>query len=404
VPVSWNLKAGMVAALFLMTGAATFFYLHHQPETNKNTNETIAGETAPADASNKMEDVKLADVSPASKLKDLLPADNALTKTGTNNINDHGAANILQSAQQKIYTNNKIATNILSPFADGDADNNYVHKENAMKFLIPRYIFSDLITSGRKTTAQLKMPFLPAYKNIPCPEAEKDAAGNKSYFEFYAGPDYVFKNYSDTANSQYLQQRKASTALLFAVSAGVRFTKVFKNGMSVRTGLNYSRVHERFKHVKGNVTHNIYITNVAGDTTGTYTETGTQYQTSTNVYQTLDVPLIAGYELGNGKIHANVYAGAVVNVYSKQKGFVLDAAGNPVEISNSKTSSKYANKTNIGVSATAGVSFYYKLNERFHALAEPYVRYGLSSVTKPELTFKEKDHTAGLRLGLRMDL
>jgi hypothetical protein len=60
----------------------------------------------------------------------------------------------------------------------------------------------------------------------------------------------------------------------FSYSAGVRYTKVFKNGLSIRTGLNYSQINERFKYVKGNVTHNIYITNTAGDTTGTYVERG----------------------------------------------------------------------------------------------------------------------------------
>jgi hypothetical protein len=278
------------------------------------------------------------------------------------------------------------------PFISG----NVLSKETRAFGLLP--------TAKNNTTAKISLRKLPAIHGIPCPPAEKDAAGNKSYFEVYAGPDYVFRSFSDTANSAYLKERKATVSAGFSYSAGVRYTKVFKNGLSIRTGLNYSRINERFKYVKGNVTHNIYITNTAGDTTGTYVERGTQYQQSTNKYQSLDIPLVAGYELGNGKIHANVNAGVMVNILSRQKGYVLDPAGAPVDISTGKSNSVYSYKTNAGISFLGSFSVYYKLNDRFHLLAEPYLRYGLSAITKTDISLKQKNHTAGLRVGLRMDL
>ncbi|MGI8583368.1 MAG: hypothetical protein ACR2KX_14300, partial [Chitinophagaceae bacterium] len=76
--------------------------------------------------------------------------------------------------------------------------------------------------------AEIKLP--------DCPAIEKDAAGNKKYWEVYAGPDYAFesyKSYDDTASINYLQKRKASTKFASAFSAGVRYTKVFNNGTSV---------------------------------------------------------------------------------------------------------------------------------------------------------------------------
>jgi hypothetical protein len=83
---------------------------------------------------------------------------------------------------------------------------------------------------------------------------------------------------------------------------------------------------------------------------------------------------------------------------------VLDPAGNPVDISTGKSNSVYSYKTNAGVSFLGSFSVYYKLNDRFHLLAEPYLRYGLSAITKTDISLKQKNHTAGLRLGLRMDL
>ncbi len=239
--------------------------------------------------------------------------------------------------------------------------------------------------------------------NIPCPESEKNAAGNKKYFEIYGGPDYAFMRFEDTANSTYLQKRKESTRFAAAFSAGIRYTKVFNNGMSFRTGINYSQVNEKFKFVQGNIIHMVYVLDANGDTTGAYASTGTRYKTTINKYRTLDVPLLIGYELGNGRIHANINAGAVINVYSWQKGDILDKNYQPVNITTGKTASPYQFKTNIGIGFMGAVSFYYKLNDRLHLLAEPYFRYNFSPASKAELTLKQKYNTAGLRIGLRMD-
>ena len=49
-------------------------------------------------------------------------------------------------------------------------------------------------------------------------------------------------------------------------------------------------------------------------------------------------------------------------------------------------------------------SFYYKLNDKIHLLAEPYFRYNLSPMSNEKLTLTQKYNTAGLRVGLRIDL
>lgn len=260
-------------------------------------------------------------------------------------------------------------------------------------------------TEKRKTgKKQEPLRFNPVIFLPDCPTLEKDAAGNKKYFEFYAGPDYAFQSLHDTANSGYLQKRKESTKFKSAFSAGVRYTKVFNNSMSVRGGVNYSQINEKFTFNQGNIVQVTYIINANGDTIGSYTTTGTRYKTTTNRYRSIDIPLMIGYELGNGKWHANINAGPVINIYSWQKGDVLDATGNPVSITTGKNSSPYQFKTNAGIGFMGAVSVYYKLNDRLHILAEPYFRYNLSQMNKESITLKQKYQTAGLRLGIRLDL
>ena len=255
----------------------------------------------------------------------------------------------------------------------------------------------------RKTEKPQTLSFNPIIFLPDCP-IEKDAAGNKRYFEFYAGPDYAFRSLQDTANSAYLQKRKESTKFKSGYSAGVRYTKVFNNSMSVRGGVNYSQINEKFTFNQGNIIQVTYIINNNGDTIGSYTTTGTRHKTTINRYRSIDIPVVVGYEIGNGKLHANINAGAIVNIYSWQKGDVLDAAGNPVNISTGKSSSPYQFKTNAGVGFIAAVSVYYKINDRLHIMAEPYFRYNISPMNKESITLKQKYQTAGLRLGIRLDL
>jgi hypothetical protein len=236
-----------------------------------------------------------------------------------------------------------------------------------------------------------------------CP-VEKNISGNKKYFEVYGSYDYGLRSLKDSGNSAYLQKRKESTTFSSAYSAGVRYTKVFNNSMSVRGGINFSQINEKFTLIQGNVIQIVYIINSAGDTTGSYTTTGTRYKTTHNKYRTIDVPLLIGYEMGNGRFHTNINAGPVINIYSWQRGEVLDATGQPVSITTGKSNSPYGFKTNAGIGFMGAISFYYKLTENLHLLAEPYFRYNFNQMNKENITFKQKYNTLGLRLGLRLDI
>jgi hypothetical protein len=267
--------------------------------------------------------------------------------------------------------------------------------------------------SGKLLGRQLSSLYLP-----DCPSVEDNAAGNKRYFDVYAGPDLGMRSFSgfttDTGSANYLQKRKETAKFSSAFSAGIRYTRVFNNGMSLRTGVNYSQINEKFKYINQNdiryiliITPRQVIINGTPTTvfdTLRYTETGTRIRTTYNRYRSVDIPLQLGYEFGNGRLHTNISAGAIINVYSWQKGDVLDSAYQPVSITTGKGSSAYGFKTNIGVGFLGSASIYYKLNNRLHLLAEPYIRYNLKPMSRDNQPFTQKYNTAGLRLGIRWDL
>ncbi len=330
-------------------------------------------------------------------------ADNKTADLNNNNQLTGKKTHLVKKSNQNFTDNIYSADNITS------SDYSPVYLK---KILFP-FSFAnarELNNTKKLNNINLKLP--------DCPTIEKDAAGNKKYWEVYAGPDFVFnsfKTYGDTASTNYLQKRKASTKFASAFSAGIRYTKVFNNGMSVRSGINYSQVNEKFIYFNPNeikfitvITTRVIIRS-PGDTlyindTLQYQQSGARTKTTYNRYRNIDIPIVIGYELGNGKIHANINAGVIINIYSWYKGDILDTTYQPVSITTGKGNKQYQYKNNIGAGFLGSVSVYYKLNDQLHLLIEPYFRYNLSPMSNNNSNLQQKFHTTGLRAGLRLDL
>ena len=260
----------------------------------------------------------------------------------------------------------------------------------------------DKIDERKKFTASLQLLALQNVKTIPTPTA-KNTAHHKKYIEAYTSADYVFKNYKST-DAAYKANLVSSTALHYAVTTGIRYTKVLANGISIKAGANYSRVSEKFFAKNGYELNAIVSLNANGDTIGNYVQKTATYQNDKNIYNSIDLPIQIGYEMGNGKWHTNISTGASINILSKQKGSVINTDGLAENITTGQSSSRYRYKTRAGLSLLASVGIYYKINKHTHLLAEPYLRYSLSPANLKEAVLQQTVHTTGIRFGLRKDL
>jgi hypothetical protein len=231
-----------------------------------------------------------------------------------------------------------------------------------------------------------------------CPTVEKQPSRSRDYIEFYGSPDYGMRTMTDAADPQYLKSRDSSSAFSSAYSFGIRYTKVFNNGLSLRGGLNYSQINEWFTPAKNNI-----ITYTVNPTTHDTTYT---YKVSRNHYSSIDIPLTIGYEFAMGpRFFANVNAGLIVNVFSWQNGDVLDTSNNTIHITSSSVAySPYLFRSVIGAGITGNISVYYKLTDYVSVFAEPYCRYNFQPMTQNVSSFTEKYTTVGLHLGVRLDL
>lgn len=358
----------------------------------------------------------------SNESKPVAQSDKALNteKNIADAIADNASKNLSNTSHQNnLFVGRPDKSNIKNNFVNGEISGNYISSDNENPASERKPImFSPFILTNARVLSGTKILNSNNIKLPDCPAIEKNAAGNKTYWEVYAGPDYAFesyKSYGDTASNNYLQKRKASTKFASAFSAGVRYTKVFNNGTSVRAGINYTQVNEKFLYFNPNEIR--YVTVITtrvvirspGDTiyindTLQYQQSGARTKTTYNRYRNIDIPLVIGYELGNGKIHANINAGVIINIYSWYKGDVLDTLYQPVTITTGKGSSVYQFKTNIGVGFLGSVSVYYKITDKLHILLEPYFRYNLSPMSKANLNLQQKYHIAGLRAGVRFDL
>ncbi len=405
-----NWKFISIAACILIALGGSLFYFNTNTTEPANNIQPIAEKKI--DAENKLPENKLDNKNtennlsktdaPVSRKPSIESMPNNTKDITWQPSNDLQQGNTNKTDSHKKHISQKSNYNLV--VTNGKAEMDQVEIEQQTLKLSDVFRM-DLLNKQSNFKPSLSLQKLPKSNGIPCPEAERNTAGNKQYVEIYAGPDYIFTSYDDTANSAYLQKRKASTGIDAAYSAGLRYSRVFKNGVSLKTGINYSKIIENFISKNGFISERVYVVNNLGDTTGSFTKITAQYNRSKNVYQSIDIPLLMGFEFGNGRLHTNISAGASVNIFSKQAGMVIDVNGNPVDITSGKSNSSiYHYKKSAGISFLGSVAFYYKLNEQFHVMAEPYLRYSLSSITKPDITFKQKFQTAGIKLGVRYDL
>lgn len=415
-------KLLLLTTILLVGGGAAYLLIS---SNNNSANKNIAtGKSLSSDNSNlanknintstekNITEEKLTAVNDESKQEEKNVTDNVLEQSVSDKVSS-GNNNVSRTSHKKGILNSDITNDDI----EINKEQNLSVAQNSGEVSAAR-IYSPF---GINNARELSVKNILNSTNIKlpeCPALEKNAAGNKKYWEVYAGPDYAFdnyKSYGDTASSNYLSKRKASTKFASAFSAGVRYTKVFDNGTSVRSGVNYTQVNEKFIYFNPNEIKNVtvittrVIIRAPGDTvyindTLQYQQTGSRTKTTYNRYRNIDVPLLIGYEVGNGKIHANINAGVIINVYSWYKGDVLDSLYQPVNITTGKGNSIYQFKNNIGVGFLGSVSLYYRLADNLHLLLEPYFRYNLSPMSKQNLNLQQKTNIAGLRVGLRFDL
>lgn len=174
----------------------------------------------------------------------------------------------------------------------------------------------------------------------------------------------------------YRQAREQTETVHPGYRASLRFSMISVDGVAVRSGLSYSNHRESFSY---------------------------QQNTQSNSFQTVDIPVVIGYERNNvGKFTLSANAGVYVNMAFNQKGNFLSPDLNKVLDFSSKTPDAYpAFRNSLAVAWYGSLAASYPITPRLRLVLEPYILHHTGSFTANDYTIDQRYQNWGIQVGLR---
>lgn len=232
--------------------------------------------------------------------------------------------------------------------------------------------------------------------------------------DVYAGPSLAQRSMTSRLDDEpYLKQRLATEQRSTAMNAGLRASLLFNSNFLVRTGLNFDRVTEGFEYIdptyiKLTIKNNYVNGQFVG--TDTVVEYGENYLKTYNRYTMLDIPLMVGVEMRRGRSGFSINAGFSANVLFQKSGVIIDPntheparfgriSNDPKAVGPKIALTQDVFRTNLGLSATASIQWYWHLSPHFRLFVEPSFRQVLRPVTVGSHPVEQRYSLIGLRLG-----
>lgn len=193
--------------------------------------------------------------------------------------------------------------------------------------------------------------------------------------DVFLSPDLPFNSFnsSDPSYEQLLNQAK----MRFSWSAGARLNIEINKKLMARTGFQYAVVNQQFSIIDT-------VLVKAGEP---------------SKFTSLDIPVVFGYKIGDGRIKKMINAGILLNISSRYSGVIPSPGGSFLQIDSTNVYNK-----NTGISLFLSTSLSKQISNRFDVFAEPYFKYRVKSMTNSFQLFDHKIHTLGILIGVQYKL
>ncbi len=273
----------------------------------------------------------------------------------------------------------------------------------------------------KKTPLEAKPELKPDKKKPARKPSKKERKRTRIFphaLSLHAGMALPFKvlgnNPKVDANEAFLKNRKGSEKQLEAISASTYYTFSNKNGLLLRTGLDYRRLNEKFtvsytdekvETVLGVLTMTVDASGqVISQTMGNKTVTTTTIYSNQayNHYQWLDFPMGVGYQNLNKKRAWELAAGLDLNFFFNFAGTMYNEFGQPTEFSSQSSSGVFKTKLGIGLWASYGYSRNLSKNIRWQLSVKANVP--LRDITVENYPLAQRYYCLGLQGGLIFNL
>jgi len=171
-----------------------------------------------------------------------------------------------------------------------------------------------------------------------------------------------------------------------------------------KTGLQFSQITEKLDYTTEEELISVLIDPTTGEIIN-YSVFTPRNRITWNRYKHLDVPLLLGYQMGEGPWRLNVNGGVYINIESWQRGEILSPYTEElVNFTTAQPDAVEVFRRNVGLSAYASFAGTYQFADKMQLVIEPYYRHFLNAHTIESYGLDQRYRTFGVLTGVRFTL
>ncbi len=381
-----------------------------KPEINTNSNKPLNENTEPIALLN----TNTHKTEPKTATKSLYIKSTAINANGLSNTNRKSLLSYSGINHQGETSNNINTTNDLTRenVSSDKLETNDFNVNKEVATISSQKIMS--VKSAKRHTKLSDNLFPNTKRN--CPSFNTNVPDY--YLEIFASPDYTFRSITskDAEYNDYKNARVNSETEILGYSLGIRGELALRNGLSVKTGLTFSNIREKFQFTiigekisKTMVIPSDTIHYGSGSVSYTYDtihyiEIGNRSVVAENIIKTIEIPFIMAYQFDFTRWTLQINAGVGVQISNIQHGYVLTPSLEPNTFTPADLDHLTVYKRQWGLNFLGGIQLGYKLTGQLEVFAEPYAKFYPTSVTVDGYPLAQKMLTLGTNFGLKYRL
>lgn len=317
----------------------------------------------------------------------------------------------------QIASGTSSSNSLIQASLDSKATESELAIKNAQKLTTQDRSLATILASNKRKSALDESPIIPQLKSqlsstaqeefVACSSMEKThvyCPGNITtrpgfHAEFYLSPEFAVRSLTTRLDGfeNYRSQRNDTEDQLYSFSTGFRASYTTKAGFTLKSGLNYTQINERFDYINpDSVRVIVEIDTNTGDTLDVRTEYGIGSTRTHNTYRMVDIPVLIGMELPfHDRFSLSINTGVYFNLLFIAEGRHLRTDFSPGAFEGDTF------KPSLGLSFYGSLSMQYYLNPQVDLIIEPNLRYFSQSFTTENHPLAQEYLKVGLITGLR---
>jgi hypothetical protein len=411
--LAYNEPSGGVIHGMRQAGSPTHGPNNHTTESIIHSNNTIIATTKKHNSLNNK--TTSFEIEPKKeKVEDSKLVDQKITKS--NRKRKEKIASLKVSQLINASTNSLLNKNTSTSILNNNSASNVLFEE----FNVANNHIDFLNSKGISSLTSLEDRFLLLDSNYYKPETRKKLTfKNHLFVSIKAGPEFHQSNYSvkNGEFNDYRDNRKSGTASKVGGSLHLTLSYYFHNNILIETGFRYNQLREEVKYESYRIIseQTVYDSTLLGYKVGptgepeaiyditerTIVEKDITSNRNINVYHSLGVPLLVGYQIDFNRFSFQLKTGASLTFLSKRTGEIVGIDENQT-IELGANDDPYKNSLLWNWEIAAG--FGYQLTENVNLILEPTYRNSINNVTLDDAPISEKNKTLGILTGIRIKL